>query len=76
LKYGFLFENDVKIYGIQTKSNTNMPSGKFENDVKIYGIQTMKNGKRIKGQFENDVKIYGIQTFLIFICTSFSLRMM
>ena len=34
------FENDVKIYGIQTDSFMRMAFGGFENDVKIYGIQT------------------------------------
>ena len=35
-----LFENDVKIYGIQTLSPWKMVMPGFENDVKIYGIQT------------------------------------
>ena len=34
------FENDVKIYGIQTKVEGNLVESVFENDVKIYGIQT------------------------------------
>ena len=34
------FENDVKIYGIQTHSSAFSCSKRFENDVKIYGIQT------------------------------------
>ena len=34
------FENDVKIYGIQTQMVENFNSLGFENDVKIYGIQT------------------------------------
>ena len=39
----YLFENDVKIYGIQT-SKTSFPLDTlFENDVKIYGIQTGKS---------------------------------
>ena len=36
-----LFENDVKIYGIQTAAGVFSGVGKFENDVKIYGIQTV-----------------------------------
>ena len=35
-----MFENDVKMYGIQTFSNDNYIAGGFENDVKMYGIQT------------------------------------
>ena len=34
------FENDVKMYGIQTPQYMYYESGKFENDVKMYGIQT------------------------------------
>ena len=34
------FENDVKIYGIQTWENEKYQYSRFENDVKIYGIQT------------------------------------
>ena len=35
------FENDVKMYGIQTMICYENSNGKFENDVKMYGIQTM-----------------------------------
>ena len=35
------FENDVKIYGIQTKLSIYSLILVFENDVKIYGIQTL-----------------------------------
>ena len=35
-----MFENDVKIYGIQTSPVFLSLSSEFENDVKIYGIQT------------------------------------
>ena len=35
-----MFENDVKIYGIQTNKILERSLRKFENDVKIYGIQT------------------------------------
>ena len=34
------FENDVKIYGIQTDKFKKAFGEEFENDVKIYGIQT------------------------------------
>ena len=34
------FENDVKIYGIQTNLLSGFSPLMFENDVKIYGIQT------------------------------------
>ena len=37
----YLFENDVKIYGIQTFDNLKNDTPVFENDVKIYGIQTV-----------------------------------
>ena len=34
-----MFENDVKLYGIQA-INSKLPLSKlFENDVKLYGIQ-------------------------------------
>ena len=38
---GIMFENDVKIYGIQTVNFLYMSQLLFENDVKIYGIQTV-----------------------------------
>ena len=34
------FENDVKMYGTQTKYVLNEATMKFENDVKMYGTQT------------------------------------
>ena len=36
------FENDVKMYGIQTVSPASSADVPFENDVKMYGIQTNK----------------------------------
>ena len=43
----YLFENDVKIYGILT-SKTSFPLDTlFENDVKIYGIQTRTEFERM-----------------------------
>ena len=37
-----MFENDVKMYGIQTEIIRANEAGMFENDVKMYGIQTEK----------------------------------
>ena len=34
------FENDVKMYGIQTIIEPLEEEAQFENDVKMYGIQT------------------------------------
>ena len=34
------FENDVKMYGTQTKSQVVYVTNQFENDVKMYGTQT------------------------------------
>ena len=34
------FENDVKMYGIQTLQKGRYSGHRFENDVKMYGIQT------------------------------------
>ena len=34
------FENDVKMYGTQTKADKSMVNVAFENDVKMYGTQT------------------------------------
>ena len=36
-----MFENDVKMYGIQTKDFDLEYNTLFENDVKMYGIQTV-----------------------------------
>ena len=35
------FENDVKMYGIQTGDVVWRSGHTFENDVKMYGIQTV-----------------------------------
>ena len=58
------FENDVKMYGTQTRSTAIPYSHLFENDVKMYGTQTdhLEIARAI--QFENDVKMYGTQTVL------------
>ena len=71
-----MFENDVKIYGIQTSTFTTASNIAFENDVKIYGIQTLFAREAHKVMFENDVKIYGIQTHLPLQLPAQSLRMM
>ena len=36
-----MFENDVKMYGIQTALYDDTETVTFENDVKMYGIQTL-----------------------------------
>ena len=57
------FENDVKMYGTQTKTNALKTLEGFENDVKMYGTQTSAKKLKPKIPFENDVKMYGTQTF-------------
>ena len=57
------FENDVKMYGIQTFFEQFGYPIKFENDVKMYGIQTYCFFIKPNTLFENDVKMYGIQTW-------------
>ena len=37
------FENDVKMYGTQTRGVVKYGKRKFENDVKMYGTQTYKH---------------------------------
>ena len=37
-----MFENDVEMYGAQTRNVLIFHSGQFENDVEMYGAQTMK----------------------------------
>ena len=71
-----MFENDVKIYGIQTTALKKSDHVPFENDVKIYGIQTDDTDDGITYMFENDVKIYGIQTVCIYVIRYSRLRMM
>ena len=70
------FENDVKMYGTQTKYIHSPYEVWFENDVKMYGTQTDLELLEVDNGFENDVKMYGTQTrfFLLQICKS--LRMM
>ena len=57
-----MFENDVKMYGIQTYLDFLLLTTMFENDVKMYGIQTWAKKAAVRAVFENDVKMYGIQT--------------
>ena len=57
------FENDVKMYGTQTKLLFHPQSTLFENDVKMYGTQTPIRPAKDLLRFENDVKMYGTQTF-------------
>ncbi len=38
------FENDVEMYGAQTKGVYSLGLPKFENDVEMYGAQTVVNG--------------------------------
>ena len=57
------FENDVKMYGTQTKNMVLSAFGRFENDVKMYGTQTNGRVLSIDCWFENDVKMYGTQTY-------------
>ena len=56
------FENDVKMYGTQTKLLLIWAYHSFENDVKMYGTQTGAAFSPNKAEFENDVKMYGTQT--------------
>ena len=37
------FENDVEMYGAQTKSIVEKDQEQFENDVEMYGAQTIGN---------------------------------
>ena len=45
----FAFENDVKMYGIQTGLVEPFRVLPFENDVKMYGIQTQISDKVFEG---------------------------
>ena len=36
-----VFENDVEMYGAQTKRLSSLSSLMFENDVEMYGAQTL-----------------------------------
>ena len=71
-----LFENDVKMYGIQTSLHSALRLRLFENDVKMYGIQTNNSTSLSVLKFENDVKMYGIQTLQPWFFYIRCLRMM
>ena len=43
------FENDVKMYGIQTACFLFQQTRLFENDVKMYGIQTYSTVSNLMG---------------------------
>ena len=70
------FENDVKMYGTQTRIAIQPSSCQFENDVKMYGTQTYIRFSYTSPMFENDVKMYGTQTLSAIWITYTSLRMM
>ena len=61
------FENDVKMYGTQTKIYLISFTFWFENDVKMYGTQTTLDTLNTICWFENDVKMYGTQTIIVSI---------
>ena len=56
------FENDVEMYGAQTRSSMLPYQSLFENDVEMYGAQTRIYSSKCTFQFENDVEMYGAQT--------------
>ena len=56
------FENDVEMYGAQTKEEHQEEQKQFENDVEMYGAQTGHRYSTSKHMFENDVEMYGAQT--------------
>ena len=70
------FENDVKMYGTQTKTNALKTLEGFENDVKMYGTQTGLDNIGVINEFENDVKMYGTQTLRSQFPQQRGLRMM
>ena len=56
------FENDVEMYGTQTRVDPESYLAVFENDVEMYGTQTIESYKAFLRRFENDVEMYGTQT--------------
>ena len=56
------FENDVEMYGAQTKCVMCDRPFMFENDVEMYGAQTTGCKLLDATKFENDVEMYGAQT--------------
>ena len=71
-----VFENDVKMYGTETKSVWSSTLSTFENDVKMYGTETLRSQHVPARQFENDVKTYGTETCSHEMSVCFCLRMM
>ena len=41
MRAGRMFENDVEMYGAQTKKSGGESIVRFENDVEMYGAQTI-----------------------------------
>ena len=70
------FENDVKMYGTETKAMDTKSSTRFENDVKMYGTETALLLYLIGMSFENDVKMYGTETNTVCFKNKMCLRMM
>ena len=70
------FENDVKMYGTQTKGFSVVDGDMFENNVKMYGTQTFMEYGITEDEFENDVKMYGTQTAVRTFNCCVCLRMM
>ena len=56
------FENDVEMYGTQTRDEAAKNGCQFENDVEMYGTQTVITECYTYTVFENDVEMYGTQT--------------
>lgn len=50
------FENDVNMYGTQTRASSRNFTLLFENDVNMYGTQTKTSSMKERSRFENDVK--------------------
>ena len=70
------FENDVEMYGAQTKIFFILHTNWFENDVEMYGAQTLVASNSLHPVFENDVEMYGAQTGNKYHFDIPSLRMM
>ena len=70
------FENDVKMYGTQTRVPHSSMIGTFENDVKMCGTQTPIIVFCGFFSFEHDVKMYSTQTNTELLLQNLRLRMM
>ena len=71
-----LFENDVEMYGAQTRERLITDEVQFENDVEMYGAQTESLWRIQDAGFENDVEMYGAQTVKQACLSENRLRMM